>query len=98
MEMIDTSSERVMCGQCQVHGFPCRLCSILKYDGTLGPGFLRGKRYMFTNDLVQIPEETEVNMLIWLLTSGGPNLEITTTDRYLINVIPDATFDDSLST
>lgn len=71
------------CTACAVHGLPCRSCSIFKYNGELGPGFLYGKRYLFSDDTIVLSHETEVNTLFWLLVTGGPNTEQTSKKEFL---------------
>lgn len=70
------------CTQCIIHGFPCRSCAYFRFEGQLGYGFLHGTRYLFTDDALFDISHVENNLLTWLLLTGGPNLTITTIQKY----------------
>jgi hypothetical protein len=73
---------RSRCPSCCVHGFPCRLCSIVRHNGAEGPGRIRGLRFLFHD--MSLPHEVDANMLAWmLLNDATDHVNVTSVQRFI---------------
>ena len=72
------------CHYCEMHSFPCLKCSLLVYHGTLGPGFLNGKRQYIKN--LTLDEDIIKNIKAWI--HNHPDQIVVHSETSVKNTIP----------